>query len=429
MPSARCARRTLSARRRDLGRVRARVLLPKAGILPHGIDADATLVIGDAALRSAFDTRPDRSTSAGSGSSAPAAMVFAVWAAPGARDRRACSTSTALRPPPVRLARSEPERLGAGEPRRTATRRLPYGALLKKLRYRLQRVHASETGLYTFEMARDAGELHTRPGAPVRSGGGAGVARRWPSRSSRSPRRRSARLRRGRPVALPALSTTSIQRSGGWRQSAEPTERPLPVLPSSTPPGALGLHANVSVTELPSSPCLPPAGRPARPACSPKPVIFQEESRRRSPSATQPHAGGRPPDLRNQRYYEDLFRCRSRHAPHPPPRPLAAGNAARVPTLEAHDSETLSRSQRGLDSVPAAVPRSSSTGVRAIGVAPKKRNATSRGDAAGAAPGHVDDTERSITGASRRSGADSRPHCGEIRDLQDETRRSARWSR
>ena len=63
--------------------VLTRILLPKAEIVPLGMDADATLLIGDAALRSAFeDPTPHFDLGKLWLERTGLPMVFAVWAAP-----------------------------------------------------------------------------------------------------------------------------------------------------------------------------------------------------------------------------------------------------------------------------------------------------------------------------------------------------------
>ncbi|MEP7225102.1 MAG: menaquinone biosynthesis protein, partial [Actinomycetota bacterium] len=63
--------------------VLVRILLPKAEILPLGMDADATLLIGDAALKSAFeDPTPHFDLGRLWLERTGLPMVFAVWAAP-----------------------------------------------------------------------------------------------------------------------------------------------------------------------------------------------------------------------------------------------------------------------------------------------------------------------------------------------------------
>jgi chorismate dehydratase len=138
--------------------VLVRILLPKAEIVPLGIDADATLLIGDAALRSAFeDPTPHFDLGRLWLDRTGLPMVFAVWAAAeplvdGLIDLEHSLVAS------VRLARSEPERLAE---QASESYGYPAGFLARyfeKLRYSFG--PRERAGLYTFlEMARDAGEL------------------------------------------------------------------------------------------------------------------------------------------------------------------------------------------------------------------------------------------------------------------------------
>ena len=139
--------------------VLVRVLLPDAEIVPLGFQADATLLIGDAALRSRRSrTRPRTTISAGSGSSGRGCR----WSSPSgrrpSRSSTASSSSSTRSSSSVRLARGEPERFA-----RLASEEYGYPAgfmarYFEKLRYSFG--PRERAGLYTFlEMARDAGEL------------------------------------------------------------------------------------------------------------------------------------------------------------------------------------------------------------------------------------------------------------------------------
>lgn len=138
--------------------VLVRVLLPKAEILPLGMDADATLLIGDAALRSAFeDPTPHHDLGRVWLERTGLPMVFAVWAAPEPVVEGLLELEHAL-VASVRLARSEPERLAMLA---SDLYGYPPGFLARyfeKLRYSFG--PRERAGLYTFlEMARDVGEL------------------------------------------------------------------------------------------------------------------------------------------------------------------------------------------------------------------------------------------------------------------------------
>ncbi len=142
--------------------VLTRVLLPRAEIRPLDEDADARLLIGDAALRSAFeDPTPHHDLGRLWLERTGLPMVFAVWAAPepvvdglGALQESLVAS--------VRLARSEPERLA-----HEASDRYGYPAgflarYFEKLRYSFG--PRERAGFYTFlEMARDVGELDHVP--------------------------------------------------------------------------------------------------------------------------------------------------------------------------------------------------------------------------------------------------------------------------
>ena len=138
--------------------VLVRVLLPKAEILPLEMDADATLLIGDAALRSAFeDPTPHHDLGRVWLERTGLPMVFAVWAAPEPVVEGLLELEHAL-VASVRLARSEPERLAM---QASDLYGYPPGFLARyfeKLRYSFG--PRERAGLYTFlEMARDVGEL------------------------------------------------------------------------------------------------------------------------------------------------------------------------------------------------------------------------------------------------------------------------------
>ncbi len=142
--------------------VLARVLLPEAEQVPLDEDADAKLLIGDDALRSAFEdpTPPyDHGRLWLERTGLP--MVFAVWACADPPPEGIAELEDAL-VASVRLARAEPELLA-----REASERYGYPAgflarYFEKLRYRFG--PRERAGLYTFlELARDAGELERVP--------------------------------------------------------------------------------------------------------------------------------------------------------------------------------------------------------------------------------------------------------------------------
>jgi chorismate dehydratase len=139
-----------------------KILLPEAEQVPLGEDADAKLLIGDAALKSAFeDPTPHYDLGRLWLERTGLPMVFAVWACPepvadGLADLEDALVSS------VRQARAEPELLAFEAAEQYG---YPAGFLARyfeKLRYRFG--PRERAGLYTFlELARDAGLLETVP--------------------------------------------------------------------------------------------------------------------------------------------------------------------------------------------------------------------------------------------------------------------------
>jgi chorismate dehydratase len=142
--------------------VLTKVLLPEAEHVPLGEDADARLLIGDAALKSAFeDPTPHYDLGRLWLERTGLPMVFAVWAATEPLVDGLAELEEAL-VRSVRLARAEPERLAHEASDRYG---YPPGFLARyfeKLRYRFG--PRERAGLFTFlELARDAGELDEVP--------------------------------------------------------------------------------------------------------------------------------------------------------------------------------------------------------------------------------------------------------------------------
>jgi len=143
-----------------------KVLLPEAGQAPleayESGEAEAKLLIGDAALRSAFeDPTPHHDLGRLWLERTGLPMVFAVWACPEPLAEGLAELEDAL-VSSVRLARAEPEQLAFEAAERYG---YPAGFLARyfeKLRYRFG--PRERAGLYTFlELARDAGLLETVP--------------------------------------------------------------------------------------------------------------------------------------------------------------------------------------------------------------------------------------------------------------------------
>jgi chorismate dehydratase len=142
--------------------VLTKVLFPDAEHVPLGEEAEAKLLIGDAALRSAFeDPTPHYDLGRLWLERTGLPMVFAVWAAPEPVHPNVTELEDAL-VASVRAARAEPEQLAFESSERYG---YPAGFLARyfeKLRYRFG--PRERAGLYTFlELARDVGELGEVP--------------------------------------------------------------------------------------------------------------------------------------------------------------------------------------------------------------------------------------------------------------------------
>jgi chorismate dehydratase len=142
--------------------VLTKVLLPEATHLSLEEDADARLLIGDAALKSAFeDPTPHYDLGRLWLERTGLPMVFAVWACREPFAAGLVELEDAL-VASVRLARAEPETLAYEASARYG---YPPGFLARyfeKLRYRFG--PRERAGLMTFlELARDAGELDEVP--------------------------------------------------------------------------------------------------------------------------------------------------------------------------------------------------------------------------------------------------------------------------
>jgi chorismate dehydratase len=142
--------------------VLTKVLLPEARHVPFGEEADAKLLIGDAALQSAFnDPTPHHDLGRLWLERTGLPMVFAVWAAPEPTAPELLELEAKL-VESVRLARAEPEQLAYEASERYG---YPPGFLARyfeKLRYSFG--PRERAGLMSFlELARDVGELDQVP--------------------------------------------------------------------------------------------------------------------------------------------------------------------------------------------------------------------------------------------------------------------------
>ena len=142
--------------------VLTKVLLPDVRLVPQDKKAEARLLIGDAALRSAFeDPTPHHDLGRLWLERTGLPMVFAVWACPDPVVAGVAELEDQLIAS-VRLARADPEQLA-----REAADRYGYPAgflarYFDKLRYSFG--PRERAGLHMFfEMARDVGELERVP--------------------------------------------------------------------------------------------------------------------------------------------------------------------------------------------------------------------------------------------------------------------------
>jgi len=154
--------------------VLTKVLIPQAEHVPLGEEADAKLLIGDAALKSAFeDPTPHYDLGRLWLERTGLPMVFAVWAAPDEANGELVELEDAL-VESVRRARAEPEQLAYESSERYG---YPAGFLARyfeKLRYRFG--PRERAGLLTFlELAHDVGELDVVPELRFVSATGAAV--------------------------------------------------------------------------------------------------------------------------------------------------------------------------------------------------------------------------------------------------------------
>ncbi len=158
--------------------VLTRVLFPDAELVPleaYASDqAEAKLLIGDAALRSAFeDPTPHHDLGRLWQERTGLPMVFAVWAAPEPTHPELPELEEAL-VASLRAARANPEQLAHESAERYG---YPAGFLARyfeKLRYRFG--PRERAGLYTFlELARDVGELDDVPELRFVAAAGAAV--------------------------------------------------------------------------------------------------------------------------------------------------------------------------------------------------------------------------------------------------------------
>ena len=335
--------------------------------MPLDEEADATLLIGDAALKSVFED-PTPHYDLGrlwlEGTGLP--MVFAVWAcadpAPeGIGDARARAARRRTRPP-ARTPRDSPAR-------RATRYGYPAGFLARyfeKLRYRFG--PRERAGLLTFfELARDAGELERVP--ELRFVVTEPVPRMSVTEVLDRRARGRADHRRGGDRA-PALARP--RRGRPRRERAARRARPSPTASTFIIDRNLN-YTNICLTDCDFCAFYRSPGDRREGYLLPKPVIFKKIEETLALGGTgAPHAG-RPPSGSRDRVLRGSLPLDQGALPDPPARALAARDPAHLAPLQADRSGRRSRAcaTRGSTRSRAAAARSSSTASAKI-IAPKK---------------------------------------------------------
>ena len=306
----------------------------RAGAARRG-DADAKLLIGDAALKSAFeDPTPHYDLGRLWLERTGLPMVFAVWACPEPVADGLAELEDAL-VASVRQARAEPEQLAHEAAERYG---YPAGFLARyfeKLRYRFG--PRERAGLYTFlELARDAGELETVPELRfVQTTGPPSHERHGERRSPRSSRRRSTAS--GSPTRTPSrCSSRATSSPSGASRTRSATACTIPDRVTFIIDRNLN-YTNICTTDCDFCAFYRRPGDAREGYLLPKPIIFKKIEETLAIGGTGLlMQGGHHPDLGID-YYEDLFRSIKAQLPDPPARAVAARDPAHLAPVEADD--------------------------------------------------------------------------------------------
>ena len=325
---------------------------PGARQVPLGEDADAKLLIGDAALRSAFeDPTPHHDLGRIWTERTGLPMVFAVWACLDPAPDGVEELEDAL-VASVRRARSEPEVLA-----REAMERYGYPAgflarYFEKLRYRFG--PRERAALFTFlELARDAGELDRVPNLRFVYG------EQCSSHDVRDPRQgagRRADHRRGGARLLESKDLVAVGKAAEQlRARRTDPDRITFIIDRNVN------YTNVCVTDCDFCAFYRRPGDRAEGYLLPKTVIQEDRGDARDRRHRRPHAGRAPPDLGID-YYEDLFRSlKARYPVHlhalSPPEIQHIARRSKLSSPPRSRASAMRASTRS----PAAAPRSSST--------------------------------------------------------------------
>jgi len=400
--------------------VLTKVLFPQAAHVPLGEEADATLLIGDAALRSAFeDPTPHHDLGRLWLERTGLPMVFAVWAAPEPVAAGLTELEDAL-VASVRQARVEPELLAAEAAERYG---YPAGFLARyfeKLRFSFG--ERERQGLVRFlELAVEAGELERVPELRF-------VERSRPRTGVRPPdmpvrdvlERAHAGERISDADALTLLESHELVAVG---RTADELRR------RKTDPDRITFiidrnlnYTNVCVTDCDFCAFYRRPGDRREGYLLPKPVIFKKIEETLAMGGTGLlMQGGHHPDLALD-YYEDLFRSiKARYPIHlhalSPPEIQHIARRSKLTVWE-----TLSRLRdAGLDSIPGGGAEILVDRVRDV-IAPKKTRSDEWLDVMRHAHRLGMSTTATMMYGHVETLAERVEHMRRIRDLQDETR-------
>ena len=350
--------------------VLVRILLPKAEILPLGMDADATLLIGDAALRSAFEDpdaalRPRAPLARADGAAHGLRGLGRARAARGRAQRPRARTGR------LRTARAlaSPSASRSSRARRTATRRGSWPAT--------SRSSATASVLANARVSSPSSRWPGMPASSRTSPSSASCARRSP-RDQRSDdgrvhslahvrardlsRRRSTgsgsrTRRRSCCFARATSSRSAASRTRSATALNDPTKVTFIVDRNLN-------YTNVCVTDCDFCAFYRRPGDQRESYLLPKPVIYKKIEETLAIGGTgAPHAGRPSPGPRD-RLLRGSLPLDQGALQDPSARALPARDPAHRETFQAHRSPRRSRAcgTQGSTPFPAAGPRSSSTG-------------------------------------------------------------------
>ena len=317
-----------------------KVLLPDAEHVPLGEEADAKLLIGDAALQAAPSrTRRRTTTSAGSGSSAPACR----WCSPSGRAPEPAPHGPdrargRARRAPFERARAEPEKLAHEAQRRVRLPgRLPR-ALLREAPLPLRPARARRAATRSSSWrATSASWRGARSCASSQRRGRRRDGDRAPSA------RRVARSSTRRSTASGSPTTTRSRCSSRATSSRSAARRTSCAAAAPTPTAITFIvdrnlnYTNVCVTDCDFCAFYRSPGDRGEGYLLPKPVIFKKIEETLAIGGTGVPDAGRPPPRSRHRLLRGPLPLDQGALPDPPARALAARGPAHRAPLEAVD--------------------------------------------------------------------------------------------